>query len=75
MQCSDDKCENDNAVPFVIFRKDLSAERQAFCPKHLNKFRRAHGNEIQEMRVFYGISDARTTMAEFSGLPARRPRL
>jgi hypothetical protein len=80
MECSEDECKNDDAVPFILFKKDLSTERRSFCPKHLNKFRRKHGNELRDgkltMRVYYSLADTRSMMAEFSGQPARRrPRL
>jgi hypothetical protein len=80
MLCSDEKCENDNAFPFVLFKKkNLSAERRAFCPKHLQKFRRAHATEIGSgelvMNMHYSTPDYRFTMQEFSGEPARRRRL
>jgi hypothetical protein len=79
MECSDEKCENDNAVPFVLFRKNLTAERRAFCPKHLQKFRRAHATQLGSrelvMTVHYSTPDYRLTMQEFAGQPRRRSRL
>jgi hypothetical protein len=79
MVCQGENCESERGVPFVIFRKDATAEKKVFCADCVQEFRAAHKEEISNreviLNVFFSTPDYRLTMKEFSGQPARQQRL
>jgi hypothetical protein len=76
MYCETEKCESDRGVPFLLFKRNATAEKLVLCPTCLKAFRRAHKPEMRRreliLNVHFDSTDFRSVMHEFSGRPLRR---
>jgi len=79
MYCQTEKCESDRGVPFLLFKKNATAERRVLCPTCVKAFRRAHKPQLRRREIVLNVNfdgtDFRSVMQEFAGRPLRRGRL